>query len=98
MGAYVFFIVCTGLWLAFGWALAASPAVLDRAWGRVRGLPLPAKPLVWIALLPWLSGLAIWESNRASARARRLLVLLVAVAFIAFWASTTFQAGGGRSS
>ena len=98
MGAYVFFIVCTGLWLAFGWALAARPAVLARTWGRVRGLPLLAKPLVWIAFLPWLSGLAIWESNWATPRARRLLVLLVAVAFIAFWALTTLQAAGGRSS
>lgn len=95
MGAYAFFIVCTSLWLAFGWALASRPAVLDRTWAGVRGLPLLAKPVVWIAFLPWLSGLAIWESSWRTPRARGLLVVLVAVAFIVFWASTTFQSGGG---
>lgn len=43
MGAYLFVIVCTGLWIAFGWALATRPMVLDRAWARVRGRPLVAK-------------------------------------------------------
>jgi hypothetical protein len=95
MGPYVFLIVCTSLWLAFGWALASKPGVLDRTWTGVRGLPLLAKPVVWIAFLPWLSGLAIWESNRGTPRARRLLVLLVAAAFIVFWVSMTFQSGGG---
>jgi hypothetical protein len=95
MGAYLFFIVCTTIWIAFGWALARRPVVLDRAWGRVRGLPLLAKPVVWVAFLPWLSGLAIWESNWRTPYARRVLVLLVAVAFIVFWASATFQSGGG---
>ena len=46
MGAYLFVIVCTGEWIAFGWALATRPIVLDRAWARVRGLPLVAKPVV----------------------------------------------------
>jgi hypothetical protein len=95
MGAYIFFIVCTSLWLAFGWALASRPAVLDRTWASVRGLPLLAKPVLWIAFLPWLSGLAIWESHWRTPRARRLLVLLVAVACIVFWASTIFRYGGG---
>jgi hypothetical protein len=95
MGAYAFVIACTSLWLAFGWALASRPAVLDRAWAGVRGLPLLAKPVVWIAFLPWLSGLAIWESTWGTPRTRRLLVLFVAVAFIVFWASTTFSSGGG---
>jgi hypothetical protein len=52
MGAYLFVIVCTAIWIAFGWALAARPIVLDHAWGRVRGLPLLAKPVVWVAFFP----------------------------------------------
>jgi hypothetical protein len=98
MGAYVFFVVCTSLWLAFGWALASRPAVLDKTWAGVRRLPLLAKPVVWIAFLPWLTGLAIWESNWSVPRARRVLILLVAVGFILFWAITTFQSGGGGST
>jgi hypothetical protein len=97
MGDYLFVIVCTGLWIVFGWALATRPAVLDRAWTRVRGLPLAAKPVVWVAFLPWLSGLAVWESRWGTPRARRIAVALVALAFIAFWSSLTFS-GGGRSS
>jgi hypothetical protein len=96
MGAYLFLIVCTGIWIAFGWALATRPVVLDRTWGRVRGLPLLAKPVVWIAFLPWLSGLAVWESNWRTPRARLIAVALVAIAFIAFWASNTVA--GGASS
>jgi hypothetical protein len=94
VGAYLFVIVCTGLWIVFGWALATRPAVLDRTWAGVRGLPLIAKPVVWVAFFPWLSGLAVWESNRGTPRARRIAVALVALAFIAFWSSLTFGGGG----
>ena len=94
MGAYLFVVVCTALWIAFGWALATRPVVLDRAWDRVRGLPLIAKPVVWVAFLPWLSGLAVWESNWGTPRARRIAVALVALAFIVFWAALTFGKGG----
>jgi hypothetical protein len=96
MGAYLFVVVCTGLWIVFGWALASRPVVLDRAWDRVHGLPLIAKPFVWVAFFPWLSGLAVWESRWGTPRARRIAVALVALAFIAFWSSVTL--GGGRTS
>jgi hypothetical protein len=96
VGAYLFVIVCTAIWIAFGWAVASRPMLLDSAWARVRRLPLIAKPVVWVAFFPWLSGLAIWERNWRTPRARRIAVALVALAFIAFWSSVTF--GGGGSS
>jgi hypothetical protein len=96
MGAHLFVVVCTGIWIAFGWALATRPVVLDQAWGRVRAVPLLAKPVAWFAFFPWLSGLAVWESNWRTPRARRIAVALVALAFIVFWSSVTF--GGGGSS
>ena len=92
MGAYLFFVVCVGIWLAFGWALVERPVVLDRAWTGVRRLPLLAKPVVWIAFLPWLSGLAVWESRWRTPHARRIAVALIAAAFIAFWTLMTFPA------
>jgi hypothetical protein len=95
MGPYLFFIVATGIWIAFGWTLAIRPVLLDRAWGGVGRLPLLAKPIVWIAFLPWLSGLAIWESGWRTPRARLIAVLVVALAFIAFWWSGT---PAGRTS
>ena len=94
MGAYLFFIVCTGLWIVFGWALATRPVVLDRAWVRVRGLPLVAKPVVWIAFFPWLSGLAVWESSWGTPHARRMPSRWSRLAFIVFWASLTFRRRG----
>lgn len=94
MGAYLFLVVCTGLWIAFGWALATRPVVLDRAWARVRGLPSIATPVVWVAFFPWLSGLAVWESDWGTPRARRVAVALVALAFIVFWSLVTFNGGG----
>ena len=96
MGPYLFFIVATGIWIAFGWTLAIRPVLLDRAGGGVRRLPLLAKPIVWIAFLPWLSGLAIWESGWRTRRARLIAVLVLALAFIAFWWSGT-PAGGTPS-
>ena len=93
MGAYLFVLACTGAWIAFGWALATRPILLDRAWDRV-GLPLPARPVVLVAFFPWLSGLAVWESNLGTARARRIAVTLMALAFIVFWSLMTFGGGG----
>jgi hypothetical protein len=93
MDGYLFFIFATGIWVAFGWTLATRPVVLDRAWDGVRRLPLRAKPIVWIVLLPWLSGLAIWESGWRSPRARLIAVGVVALAFILYWWTGT-PAGG----
>jgi hypothetical protein len=87
MRDYISYAVCVGIWAAFAWALVWRPAVLDRAWRAVRDLPLPVEALAWIAFLPWMSGLAVWESSR---RDRRLGVLGVALAFIVFWSILTF--------
>lgn len=90
MRDYISYAVCVGLWAAFGWALVSRPVALDRAWRAVRDLPLPVEALAWIAFLPWLSGLAVWESGWRGAHARSLAVLGVAVAFIVFWSILTF--------
>jgi hypothetical protein len=89
-GDFAFYVVCLALWAAFAWALVARPVVLDRAWGAVRGAPLLLKPVIWLAFLPWLSGLAIWESQWRTRRFRLAAVALVAAAFIALWTSLTF--------
>jgi hypothetical protein len=89
MGGYAFFVVAIAIWIAFGVTLATKPVVLDRAWGGLRRLPLVAKPFVWIAFLPWLSGLAIWQSGWRTPRARLVALAVVAIAFIGFWWSGT---------
>ena len=97
MGAYLFYVACVSIWLVFGWALLERPAVLDRAWAGMQRLPLLVKPVVWVAFLPWLSGLAIWESGWRDPHARRIAVVLVAIACIAFWTVVTFPSGSGSS-
>jgi|SRR5215208_2393927 len=97
MGTYLFYVVCVSIWFAFVWALLARPVVLDRAWVGMHRLPLLVKPLVWVAFLPWLGGLAIWESGWRDAHARRIAVVLVAITFIVFWTIVTFPSGGGSS-
>lgn len=89
MAGYLFFIFATSIWIWFGWTLATRPAVLDRAWSGVRALPLLAKPIVWIGLLPWLSGLAIWESGWRTPRVRLIAVIALAIGFTLFWWSGT---------
>jgi hypothetical protein len=54
MGGPFFLIVAVGAWLAFGFVLATRPVLLDQMWGAVRSLSSAAKPLVWIAFLPWI--------------------------------------------
>lgn len=98
MGAYVFLIVATSIWVAFGLVLATRPIVLDQTWGRVRALPLAAKPFVWIAFLPWLLGLAAWKSNWRTPRARLILVVLIAAVWMLFWASGAAESGRSGAS
>ena len=49
--------------------------------------------VAWILFLPWLGGLAVWESSWRTRRARLIAVLAIALGFIAFWWSGT-PAGG----
>jgi hypothetical protein len=95
MGNVISFTFCIAIWGIFGWALLERPRMLDDAWAGVRRTPLVLKPFLWIAFLPWLGGLAIWESGRGTATARRLAVAVLAAAFVAFWSLLTFAPGGG---
>jgi hypothetical protein len=72
-----FFTVMVTLWLAFAGLLVASPATLEGTWRSVRALPLPVEAIVWLLFLPWMLGLAVWESRR------RMSVRLLAVAVLA---------------
>lgn len=83
------------IWAIFGWALVQRPVMLDEAWTGVRRAPLALKPFLWLAFLPWLSGLAIWHSGRGSVLARRVAVGALAAAFVAFWSLLTFGPGAG---
>jgi hypothetical protein len=74
---WVFFMVMTLIWAAFATALVASPASLDGAWQRFQELPRPVEAVVWLLVLPWMIGLAIWESSWKSRNVRLLVVTLL---------------------
>jgi hypothetical protein len=57
----------------------------------------PPKPVISVALLPGLAGLAVWESSWRTPHARGSSVALVAIVFIVFSFSTAFGGGGASS-
>jgi hypothetical protein len=65
VNAWIWFISTTGVWLAFGVAAIASPGTLTDLWEWVQGLPLAAEIALWIATLPWMLALAVFESSLA---------------------------------
>jgi hypothetical protein len=63
-------------WITFFVLLAWYPETLDTIWNWLRTLPLPAEIVMWIVMLPWAVGLAIWESSLATWLSVGLVVLL----------------------
>src|SRR4051812_3081419 len=78
--AVVGFVVVLVLWIAFGLALVLRQENLDTAWTAFRTAPLPLQVVEGVVLLPWVLGLAAWETSWA------LWLRIVLVAGIA-WAS-----------
>jgi hypothetical protein len=60
IGLFVLFAL---LWLVFGIALIASQGSLDAAWEWIRSLPLIAQAVVWVAFLPVVLGLWVWQTD-----------------------------------
>jgi len=80
--------------LSGGMRMALWPlgAMLIEQWGTgwhigspgrtVRVMPALPASLVSIARLPWMIGLAVWESGSRTAAVRTALVALIAIGFI----------------
>lgn len=66
------------VWLGFGIALVAAPARLSLVWHAVRRSSPLVQLIAWILLLPWMIGLALWESGW-SPFMRRCLIAVFAV-------------------
>ena len=79
-GAYAWFGLMTGSWLAFAVLAVTSEDTLADIWDWVGGLPLVLEVLVWFLALPWMLALAVWESAWSDA-ARLLVVLAIATAW-----------------
>lgn len=67
------------LWVGFAVALGVNREWLDILWNSVRELPLVPEVFVWIALLPIMVGLWIWQSSWPA------LLRILGLAGIAGW-------------
>jgi len=74
----VFFIFMVGMWAALVILAIAAPDTLWDIWYWVRDLPAYLEVLVWIAFLPWLIGLGVWQAD-LDAWLRWLIIALLAV-------------------
>jgi hypothetical protein len=63
LGATIWFVWMVGMWAGFFVLLAADR--IDEVWRWVRDLQLLAELVLWVALLPWLLGAAVWSSSWA---------------------------------
>ena len=79
-GAYAWFGLMVGSWLAFAVLAVTSEDTLAGIWEWVRGLPLVLELVVWVLTFPWMLALAVWESAWSDA-ARLLVVLTIATAW-----------------
>jgi hypothetical protein len=79
-GAYAWFGLMVGSWLAFAVLAVTSEHTLAAIWDWVRGLPLVLELVVWLLTFPWMLALAVWESAWSDA-ARLLVVLTIATAW-----------------
>jgi len=76
--------VLIGGWLCFV-LLARSPGGLDAAWVWTQAQPFPMRAAMWLFLLPWMVGLAIWQSGLAPGM-RALAITAMAIG----WSSLAF--------
>ena len=81
------------VWLAFIATAFASPAVLTDIWEWAIGLPVHFQVILWVLALPWMIGLAVFESD-LSAVAR--ILVIAATAVISFWTFLPTRRSRGR--
>jgi hypothetical protein len=65
--------------------LASVPGGLDAAWAWTQAQPFLMRAAMWLFLLPWMVGLAIWESGLAPG-VRALAITAMAIG----WSSLAF--------
>jgi hypothetical protein len=56
-------VIFAMLWIGFAVALVVNREWLDLLWNWVQALPIVLKVIVWVAFLPGMVGLWIWQSS-----------------------------------
>lgn len=85
IGAILLSVIGGALWVAFGAVLLVSPATLQELWSGARALPWYLQIPTRIVLLPWMLGLAAWQSTWPAAVRVLAVATLAAATAGAFW-------------
>jgi hypothetical protein len=72
-------VIFAMLWAGFAIALVVDREWLDLLWDWVRALPPAAEIVLWVSVLPIMTGLWIWESSWST------LVRLLALGGMVVW-------------
>jgi hypothetical protein len=79
------FILMVGLWGAFIALALVSPETLTQTWDWAGDLWWPLQIVAWIAFLPWMIGLLVWQTDW-SFSARMAAIVAIAVG----WSALSF--------
>ncbi len=72
------------LWAGFAVALVRDRSSVDRAWLRIRRLPLGVQAIVWLLFLPVMAGMWIWRTTWPAAARASLVACLAAWNLLVF--------------
>ena len=86
----VLFVLFAIIWIAFGAALIWSQGSVDAVWSTVRAWPWYLEGIAWVAFLPVMLALWIWETSWP--QVWRLVSLLA----LASWTLLVFPSPGNR--
>lgn len=78
-------IIMVAGWVILAVMLMTAPGTIDRFWEWSRDLPLWQQVIEWIVLLPWMVGIAIWESDWTTGLRVGAISLAAAAWILASW-------------
>jgi hypothetical protein len=89
------FLLMIGTWVAFGVAAVWYPGTLTDFWEWGQRLPLAAEIGLWIGTLPWMLGLAVFETAWPD-WAQVTVIAALAVTWVLFSAPRAPRNSGSR--
>jgi len=73
------------IWSWFGIAMWAAPGTLIDVWEWAADLSMAFKVIVWVLGLPWMIGLAVWQSGWSEAVRAAVVAGLALVSIWSFY-------------
>lgn len=80
----VLFVLFALVWIGLGVALVWSEGSVEAVWTEIRSWPLVLEGIMWVAFLPVMAAMWVWESSWP------MVVRWLAVAGLAAWTLLIF--------